>query len=320
MMPSDQFVLFYNEIFKFLEKKGPKELCKYYDRVAERQAEFCLPLFKAKGLKGMYEYWERIRIEENCDMEHDRNKSFYHLRMRTCPSLSKALKSATGPCRVYCDHCPGWVLTLFAKTGFYGIYDIVGRTTPCCETWVFRNRVDAEAKFSERLAMSGADLVSTNMPLGMVRGTLAGSERFEGLHPRFGKAFAFLRSRDLAKLPPGRIDIDGDAVYANVIDTTLKPWDADAQLEQHRAYFDIHVPVSGEEIDGYIYDEAGAKANAAAFNVEKDYVLFRNPKMAKVALKPGEFAIFHPPYGAHAPNKTEGAPRPHRKIVIKVKA
>ena len=51
-----------------------------------------------------------------------------------------------------------------------------------------------------------------------------------------------------------------------------------------------------------------------------DYVLFRDPKMAKVALKPGEFAIFYPPYGAHAPNKTEGAPRPHRKIVVKVKA
>ncbi len=115
------------------------------------------------------------------------------------------------------------------------------------------------------------------------------------------------------------VTIDGDDVYANVIDTTLKPWDPAARLEIHRQYFDIHVPVSGEEVDGYICDEANAKANAATFDVEKDYVLFQNPQMAKIALKPGEFAIFYPPYGAHAPNKTEGAQRPHRKVVVKVK-
>ena len=31
MIPSDQFVLFYNEIFKLLEAKGPEHLRKYYD-------------------------------------------------------------------------------------------------------------------------------------------------------------------------------------------------------------------------------------------------------------------------------------------------
>lgn len=158
---------------------------------------------------------------------------------------------------------------------------------------------------------------TTNHPVGMVHGSLAESEKYEGLHPRFVKAFAFLRSHDLTKLPLGRNEIDGNDIYANVMDVTLATWDPDAKLEVHRKYFDIHVPISGDEVDGYIYDTEHAKS--ADFNVEKDYVLFQNSNMARVAVKKGEFAIFYPPYGAHAPNKTDGAPRKHRKLVVKVR-
>lgn len=158
-----------------------------------------------------------------------------------------------------------------------------------------------------------------NPQVGMVRGTIADSAKYEGLHPRFRKAFEFLRSHDLAKLPLGRNEIDGDDIFANVMDVTLTTWDPQAKLEVHRKYFDIHVPISGDEVDGFIYDEENTKANAATFDVEKDYVLFQNPKMSKISLKKGEFVIFYPPYGAHAPNKTEGAPRKHRKLVVKVR-
>jgi YhcH/YjgK/YiaL family protein len=160
----------------------------------------------------------------------------------------------------------------------------------------------------------------TNHPIGMVRGAIADSAKYEALHPRFGKAFAFLREHDLSKLPLGRNEIDGDNVYANVMDVTLGTWDENAKLEVHRKYFDIHVPISGDEVDGFIYDEENTKANAATFNVEKDYVLFQNPKMTKVSVKKGEFVIFYPNIGAHAPNKTDSAPHKHRKIVVKVKA
>lgn len=153
----------------------------------------------------------------------------------------------------------------------------------------------------------------------MVCGTIADSAKYERLHPRFGKAFEFLRSHDLAKLPLGRNEIDGDDVYANVMDVTLDTWDPNAKLEVHRQYIDIHVPISGDEVDGFIRDEDGVRAAASHFDVEKDYALFENPKMEKVAVRKGGFAAFFPPFGAHAPNKTEGAPRKHRKLVVKVR-
>ena len=68
MIPSDHFVRFYNEVFKYIVAKGPGEIRKYYDRVSKNQEYHCLDWFREKGLRGMYEYWEHIRVEENCDM------------------------------------------------------------------------------------------------------------------------------------------------------------------------------------------------------------------------------------------------------------
>ena len=153
MMPSDQFVLFYNEIFKFLEKRGIEELHKYYARVAERQAQFCLPLFR-KGLKGICEYREKIRVEENCKIRNNLGENFLEGGQLVCPSLTKALASETGPCRHYCDHCPGWVLPIYSQAGFFCVYDIVSRTLPTCYCMVTKERDIAETKLSERLSIS----------------------------------------------------------------------------------------------------------------------------------------------------------------------
>ena len=162
MIPSDHFVKFYNEIFKYLEAKGPEELDRYYARVAERQAFFTLEAFKRDGLKGMYDYWERIRIEENCDLTHEYDGTSYHLKMNTCPSLSKVVDNDAGPCRVYCDHCPGWVGRVIAAAGYFMVYDIMGRTMPQCEFWVFKSKAAAESKYGQLVALRGPDLIKTN--------------------------------------------------------------------------------------------------------------------------------------------------------------
>ena len=164
MIPSDHFVYFYNEIFKFLEKKGPEALDRYYQRVARRQADFALKQFKERGLRGMYEYWERIRVEENCDSvnEIDAGGRFYQSRMNVCPSLTKALESDAGPCASYCNHCPGWVLRVIAAAGFFCVFNIRSRTVPHCAKFVTRDRALAEAKKREWLRTYSPDLIYDN--------------------------------------------------------------------------------------------------------------------------------------------------------------
>ena len=39
----------------------------------------------------MYEYWDHIRIEENCDLDLKLEEDNLELKMNVCPSLSKVL-------------------------------------------------------------------------------------------------------------------------------------------------------------------------------------------------------------------------------------
>ena len=165
MIPSDHFVKFYNEIFKLLARKGPEELDRYYARVAERQAFFTLDAFKRDGFRGMFDYWERIRVEENCDLSHEYDDASYHLRMNGCPSLAKVLDNDADPCARYCDHCPGWVGRVIAWAGYYMVYDIIDRVLPQCEFWVYGTREAAETKRAECVALHGDDVVRTNFHL-----------------------------------------------------------------------------------------------------------------------------------------------------------
>ena len=67
------------------------------------------------------------------------------------------------------------------------------------------------------------------------------------LAARFQKAYAFLNRDDLGSLPLGRVDIDGDAVFANVQEYDTVPAE-EKQLEAHRRYYDVQFVVSGEEV------------------------------------------------------------------------
>ncbi|MDD3116106.1 MAG: hypothetical protein PHO45_01920 [Victivallaceae bacterium] len=132
MIPSDHFVRFYNEVFKFLDKQGNGVLEDYYSVISRHQELHCLELFKTKGLQGMYDYWEHIRIEENCDMALDLRPDCLIITMNKCPSLSKAMDNDAGLCLKYCDHCPGWIVPLLEKAGYECKYDIIDRQVPRC--------------------------------------------------------------------------------------------------------------------------------------------------------------------------------------------
>ena len=320
MIPSDHFVYFYNEVFKEIREQGPAALDRYYARVADRQANFTLDAFRREGLKGMYDYWERIRIEENCQMETELADDHYRLRMTKCPSLTKAMESAAGACPVYCDHCPGWVLKVFSMAGYWGVYDIVSRTESVCDLWAYADAGLAKRKYDELVALrGGTDLVKTNLGTvpPFIANRLSDSPRLEFLNPHFGTAFKFLRETDLAALPLGKVEIDGENVFAFVSSPELKPF-AERDCEVHRTYIDIHTPIIGEETLGSF--TMTERELALPFNEKDDYALFK-AKAEPITIRRGEFVAYFPPYGAHAPATYLGTepPKEFRKICVKVK-
>lgn len=147
-----------------------------------------------------------------------------------------------------------------------------------------------------------------------VRGRIEHSDKYKNLHPRFAKAFEFMRRPDLSKLPCGRYEIDGTNCWALIMDVKLKPYAQECQYEVHRAYIDIQAPISGIETIGVIKPDASV---FAGFDAKNDGVLFK-AKGEQWTLTPEDFAIFFPVKGGHAPGLSLGGTRSIRKLVIKV--
>ncbi|NMA41976.1 MAG: hypothetical protein GX946_01190 [Oligosphaeraceae bacterium] len=150
MIPSDHFVRFYNEVFKFLDERNGLE--DYYLAISQQQEMHCFKLFWTKGLEGMREYWGKITIEENCERIVLENPDGNESKMTRCPSLSKALDSDAGACRKYCDHCAGWVLPLLTKCGFYSVRNHFAWDIPQCHSIITEKREVAEAYHRKWLA------------------------------------------------------------------------------------------------------------------------------------------------------------------------
>ena len=150
MIPSDHFVRFYNEVFKFLDTKNGLE--DYYMEISRHQERHCLECFMEKGLKGMEEYWGTIKVEENCLCTSWIEDDIRYSHMSRCPSLSKVLDCDAEPCAKYCDHCAGWVLPLMTKCGYYYVENIIGRKTPECVSVITPSKEVAEEVQREYLA------------------------------------------------------------------------------------------------------------------------------------------------------------------------
>ncbi len=162
MIPSDHFVRFYNEVFKFLDEKDA--LRDYYLEISRHQELHCLELFKARGLDGVKEYYEHIRKEENCELDLELLPDRIISRMTKCPSLSKVLDNDAEPCEKYCDHCAGWSMPLYTKCGIYYVQNMIGRKIPQCLSVRTASRKVAE-EVRQQFLDSGVspDLVNSNL-------------------------------------------------------------------------------------------------------------------------------------------------------------
>jgi biofilm protein TabA len=135
------------------------------------------------------------------------------------------------------------------------------------------------------------------------------------LTPGLQKALAFLQQVRSQTLADGRVDIDGDQVYALIqsYDTRV----GEPKFEAHRKYLDIQYIAAGEEVIGWT--SLDRMIVDAPYDEVKDASLGRAlaPDMTPVHLTAGQFAVLYPS-DAHAPKLAAGAPTAVKKIVVKV--
>jgi YhcH/YjgK/YiaL family protein len=149
----------------------------------------------------------------------------------------------------------------------------------------------------------------------MILDQLQHADSYFCLGERFAKGFAFLRRGGLGELPAGRHEIDGDEVYALVMEVDLKPME-EGLWEAHRRYADIQYVVSGTERMG-ITDISTLKTSKP-YDAKGDAELFVGSGQS-VLVAAGCFAVFLPQDG-HMPGLRPGTEAAKvKKVVVKVR-
>ncbi|MFT4105944.1 MAG: YhcH/YjgK/YiaL family protein [Lacrimispora sp.] len=137
-----------------------------------------------------------------------------------------------------------------------------------------------------------------------------------GVEGRYAKAVDFLKNNDLENLAPGKYEIDGKNVFANVTEYTTILWE-EAKYEAHHDYTDIQYVISGSETMTYAPIEE--LAEKVPYNAEKDVVFYDNENPGlRVVVKAGEYMIFNP-WDGHKPKAAAGEPAPIKKVIVKIK-
>ena len=143
----------------------------------------------------------------------------------------------------------------------------------------------------------------------MIVDKLENLSRYAGLSKHFETAAAFVKEHDLASLPLGRTEVDGDNVFINVFENVYdRP---DMFWEAHNLYSDVQIVLAGSERFGWgsacVYGEP-----------EGDLIVCSDVTGFDFVLTAGQFVIFLPTE-PHSPGNPAGERTPCRKAVIKVR-
>ena len=147
----------------------------------------------------------------------------------------------------------------------------------------------------------------------MIVDSLNNRALYYGVSPRMQKAFEWIVSTDWTSLEAGTHELDGKAIFANVMDVDLKR-QPDAKLEIHDRYIDIQVLISGEKETFGWSERKDLKLPLGPFDAQKDIQFFDDVPQTCYTLRPGQFTVLFPDDG-HAPMIGEGRVR---KIIVKV--
>jgi YhcH/YjgK/YiaL family protein len=148
----------------------------------------------------------------------------------------------------------------------------------------------------------------------MITATLQQLSMYKSISPNLATAIDYVLRTDFTVMPPGRYEVDGNAVFALLNTYTTKPG-AECEPESHRRYIDIQVMIAGAERFGWL--PLTGQQPSTDFLPDNDVAFYTLGDMNYLTLYPGQFIVFFPA-DIHQPELFTTEPAPVKKLVMKV--
>ncbi|MEJ7541013.1 YhcH/YjgK/YiaL family protein [Staphylococcus intermedius] len=138
-------------------------------------------------------------------------------------------------------------------------------------------------------------------------------KRYVAVNPHFSKVVDFLEQTDLATLELGKVDIDGDNVFANCM-SYVADGVAGQQFENHQKYIDIHLVLENTEKIAVTSPQFAEET--ASYDETDDFALFKGEQYQLIEMTPSNLLITFEE-DLHQP-KIGDNDQPVKKLVFKV--
>lgn len=136
---------------------------------------------------------------------------------------------------------------------------------------------------------------------------------YKSLNKRIEKAFDFINTTDLSQISLGKHEIDGDKIFAIVMEYETKH-KSENKYEGHRKHIDLQYMISGTE---YVGIATLKNQIPVKINDESDYDLY-DINSDLIRFDAGMFMIFFPD-DLHMPELYLHQASTVKKIVLKIK-
>ena len=139
MISCTEFILAYNEFFKFLHRRhGKHAVMDLWVGISDRGLGNLRELVAKKGIQGMKEYWGRTLSEEGADYTMTANKDTFTIEMHRCPSVGILNDAHIEKYPNYCAHCEVLYSRIMKDHGFSYQTEYVDQDKGACKITIKR--------------------------------------------------------------------------------------------------------------------------------------------------------------------------------------
>lgn len=147
----------------------------------------------------------------------------------------------------------------------------------------------------------------------MIRDSIQNARTYFKISPRLQAGFEFLLRPDIATVPLGKHELQGDKLFALVQEYQTKRPD-ETFWETHRKYIDIQCVQKG--VEAMNWSPIQHMTMKKDYDAEKDIIVWEGAGQT-IHVPAGHFTVFFP-HDAHMGGLLIDQPMPVRKIVMKV--